>query len=69
VGDAGAAIPAQGELVRATFDFHFAAHGGPQKVEVRPPNLLKMARHCDAPQIQRWLTIMSFRRPVAGLTT
>ncbi len=63
----GELIPCDGELVRAAFDFRFEwDHHRPRKVEVRPPNLLKMGRDCPAPVIHRWLTAMSFRTPAGG---
>jgi hypothetical protein len=42
------AIPDGGRLVRAAFDFWFAGAKKPRKVQVRPPNILKLGRYCDA---------------------
>jgi hypothetical protein len=61
------AISESGRLVRAAFDVYFADNEKkPRKVQVRPPNVLKLGRHCDAALVQRWLTERSFR---TGITT
>ncbi len=55
------AIPQWGNLVRATFDFYFDRMKKPRKVTVRPPNALKLGRHCDAHLVHRWLSARGFR--------
>lgn len=55
------AIPESGRLVRAVFDVTFGDSNKPRKVQLRPPNVLKLGRHCDAALIQRWLNQRGFR--------
>jgi len=33
----------------------------PRKVQIRPPNILKLGRHCDARLVHRWLSKQKFR--------
>lgn len=54
------AIPS-GRLVRAAFDIYFGDSAKPRKVQLRPPNILKLGRHCDASVVQRWLSLREFR--------
>ena len=56
-----AAIPAGGRLVRATLDFYFTGAAKPRKVQVRPPNTLKLGRHCDARIVHEFLAAHSYR--------
>lgn len=56
-----AAIPEYGTIVRAGFDFYFAGHKKPRRVEVRTPNTLKLTRGCDARAVQEWLSARGFR--------
>ena len=58
------AIPASGRLVRAAFDIYFDGAKKPRKVHVRPPNILKLGRYCDASVVQRWLSEKGFRETV-----
>jgi len=59
------AISESGRLVRAAFDVYFADNEKkPRKVQVRPPNVLKLGRHCDAALVQRWLAERGFRETV-----
>lgn len=58
------AVPDGGRLVRAAFDFWFAGAKKPRKVQVRPPNVLKLGRYCDASTVQRWLSEKEFREVV-----
>jgi hypothetical protein len=60
----GTAISESGRLVRAAFEFYFDDSPKPRKVQVRPPNVLKLGRHCDAALVQRWLTERGFRETV-----
>jgi hypothetical protein len=60
------AIPESGRLVRAAFDVYFGDNPKPRKVQVRPPNILKLGRHCDALLVQRWLSACGFREVVAN---
>jgi len=55
------AIPESGQLVRAVFAVYFGDNPKPRKVVLRPPNLLKLGRHCDAALVQRWLLLNGFR--------
>jgi hypothetical protein len=67
-----AAIPEHGRLVRAAFDVYFGDSQKPRKIQLRPPNILKLGRHCDAALVQRWLNERGFRaasRPDQGGTT
>jgi hypothetical protein len=59
-------IPEGGNLVRAVFDVYFGQAFRPRKVQIRPPNVLKVSRHCDARQVQEWLSKRGFRVVVAG---
>ena len=54
-------IPESGRLVRAVFDVHFTGCRKPRPVEVRPPNVLKLGRHCDAAAVHGWLEARGFR--------
>jgi len=60
------AIPDSGRLVRASFDFWFTGAKKPRKVQVRPPNILKLGRYCDAAVVQRWLSEKELRETVAS---
>jgi hypothetical protein len=55
------AFPTSGRLVRAAFDIYFGDNPKPRKVQLRPPNILKLGRHCDARLVQRWLVARGFR--------
>ncbi len=57
----GEAIPKGGRLVRAAFDLYFTGMKKPRKVQIRTPNTLKLARHCDVRVVQRWLARRGFR--------
>ena len=54
------AIPESGQLIAAEFDFYFGDNPKPRKVSLRPPNILKLGRHCDATLVHRWLTQNGF---------
>jgi hypothetical protein len=60
------AIPETGTIGRAVFDFYFADSQKPRKVQLRPPNVLRIGRHCDLVLVQRWLTERGFRSVVPG---
>ena len=62
-------IPEGGELKRAVFDVYFGHGTRPRKVQVRPPNVLKVGRHCDARLVQEWLSRRGFREVVGGVMT
>src|ERR1043166_2861725 len=55
-------VPATGTLARAVFEFQFPGSPKPRPVEVRPPNILKFGRRCDARLVQSWLSRRGFRR-------
>ena len=52
--------------MRAAFDFYFEGTKKPRKVQVRPPNILKLGRHCDAAVVQKWLSEKRFRETVTA---
>lgn len=56
------AVPRGGRLAQAAFDFHLAGVSKPRRVEVRPPNVLKLGRHCDARLVGRFFCCRGFRR-------
>jgi hypothetical protein len=58
------AIPDGGQLVSAAFDVYFDGEKKPRKVRVRPPNILRLGRYCDAAIVQRWLSEKGFRETV-----
>jgi hypothetical protein len=58
------AFPDGGELVRAAFDVYFGGMKKPHKVQVRPPNILKLGRRCDAAVVQKWLSEKRFQETV-----
>jgi hypothetical protein len=60
------AIPDGGRLVRAGFDVYFDGVTKPRKVHVRPPNVLKLGRYCDASVVQKWLSEKGFRETVGS---
>ncbi len=67
------AIPTTGRLIRAVFDVYFTGCKKPRTVHLRPTNVLKLGRHCDAALIHEWFSLRGFRAPVqdedAGLFT
>jgi hypothetical protein len=60
------AIPDGGRLVRAAFDFWFAGAKKPRKMQLRPPNIFKLGRYCDASVVQRWLSEKDLRETVGA---
>ena len=50
------------KLKRAAFDVYFGDSEKPRKVQLRPPNILKLGRHCDARLVHRWLSLKEFRQ-------
>ncbi len=60
------AVPKCGTLSRAIFDLQFTGSDKPRPVEVRPPNILKFGRRCDAQLVQRWLAKRGFRANQPG---
>jgi hypothetical protein len=59
-----AAVPAAGRLIRAVFDVYFTGSKKPRTVHLRPSNVLKLGRHCDAALIHEWFSLRGFRAPV-----
>lgn len=55
------AFPPGAELRRAVFEVLFTGAKKPRKVHLRPPNVLKLGRYCDAVAIDQWLTARGFR--------
>jgi hypothetical protein len=55
------AFPNDGRIVRAAFDVYFEGTTKPCKVQVRPPNILKLGRYCDGAAVQKWLSEKRFR--------
>jgi hypothetical protein len=56
-------IPRHGRLTRAIFGIQFAGCASARVVELRPPNILKLSRRCDACLVHRWLHCRGFRLP------
>lgn len=56
------------KLRRAVFDVYFYDSEKPRKLQIRPPNILKLGRHCDARLIHRWLSKQKFRALAEGDT-
>lgn len=54
-------IQEKARLKRAAFDVYFGDSEKPRKVQIRPPNILKLGRHCDARLVHRWLSKQKFR--------
>lgn len=54
------------KLKRAVFDVYFADSVKPRKLHIRPPNTLKLGRHCDARLVHRWLSKQKFRALAAA---
>lgn len=54
-------IQEKAKLKRAAFDVYFGDSDKPRKVQIRPPNILKLGRHCDARLVHRWLSKQKFR--------
>ncbi len=54
-------IPPHGRLRSAAFDLHFTGCRRPRPLHIRPPNVLKLGRHCDAAVAQLWLRRGAFR--------
>ncbi len=59
--EASEPIPRGGRLRCAAFDLHFSGCPRPRPLHVRPPNVLKLGRHCDARVAHAWLTRRAFR--------
>lgn len=56
----------EAHLVRAVFEVRFADIAKGRRVEIRPPNTLKMSRQCNASVVHRWLSERGFRTAEAG---
>lgn len=54
-------IHEKAKLRRAVFDVYFGDSEKPRKVQIKPPNILKLGRHCDARLVHRWLSKQKFR--------
>ena len=54
-------IPRHGRLTRAIFRIQLAGRTPARVVELRPPNILKVSRRCDAGLVQKWLRYRGFR--------
>jgi len=54
--------PAGATLIRATFDFYFDHVSRPRKVQLKPPNILRYGRACDARIIEQWISARGFRQ-------
>ncbi len=55
-------IPTRGRLRCAAFDLHFSGCPRPRPLRIRPPNVLKIGRHCDAHVAHLWMQRRAFRR-------
>jgi hypothetical protein len=60
-------IPTEAALLRATFDVYFGKITKPRRVQLRPPNILKLGRHCDTRLVDQWLSERGFRGSVGAL--
>ena len=65
--DGAAPVPKLGRLTRAAFDFFFEGTQKPRPVQIRPPNILKLGRHCDIQLVETWLSRRGFRRKEGGV--
>ena len=54
-------VPEGTHLRRAVLAFRFGGGVKDQRVEIRPPNTLRMSRQCDAHLVHRWLAEQGFR--------
>jgi hypothetical protein len=54
-------IPEDGQLTRAAFELEFAESSLLASVQIRPPNILKLGRHCDIGRVTEWLSKRGFR--------
>lgn len=54
-------IHEKAKLRRAVFEVYFGDSEKPRKVQIKPPNILKLGRHCDARIVHRWLSKQKFR--------
>lgn len=48
-------IPSWGRLAHAVFEVQFCDSARARPIQVRPPNILKLGRHCDARSTDQWL--------------
>lgn len=55
-------IPPHGRLQAAAFDLHFSGCRRPRPLHIRPPNVLRLGRHCDAGLAHLWMRRREFRR-------
>jgi hypothetical protein len=55
-------IPLDGRLVRAAFDVKVTGCPRPRSFQIRPPNTLRLCRHCNPQAIHRWLARNGFIR-------
>lgn len=55
------AVPDSGKLVRAVFEVEFAHSKKPRKVQLHPPDELRVGRHGDLKAVHDWLTQREFR--------
>jgi len=53
-------IPRSGSLTRAVLDLHFSRAQKPHKLEIVPPNTLKLDHPADSPAVVRLLTLKHF---------
>jgi hypothetical protein len=56
-------IPNTGKIVRAIFDIQFVGTPKSRRMELRPPNTLRLGRNCDTWSVQRWMSERGFRTP------
>lgn len=48
-------IPTHVKINRAAFHIYFTGATKPRNAQIRPSNILKLGRHCDATLIEKWL--------------
>jgi hypothetical protein len=59
-------IPARGQLLRATLDVHFVLSSKPSKVQIRPPNTLRLSRPGERDAVEEFLSQNRFRIPAGS---
>jgi hypothetical protein len=57
-------VDADARVLRAAFDFYFAGQKKARKVHIRPPNLVRLGRHCDAATVHQWMSVSGIRASV-----
>jgi hypothetical protein len=56
-------MPEKARVNRVAFHIYFTGATKPRNVQIRPSNILKLGRHCDAALIEKWLAKRGFIQP------